>query len=283
VLTVGSLWQAASARSSSAANASQLDAAAIAKRADSVADREKETDELVKSLSKIDLLETGSQDLSDAADDQLKAAWNGSQEARRLVSHFAKADAVNVSPDASPGVRRRQAETSLARLKAFITDHRQKYVGQVQGADEFFALLDRRARQLEDEIGVYRQQDRMAEAEAAAKNDLDQGRYDACLKLLDSDPLAQAADADQLDRLRLLRKRAEYRQAWDALDRSGTATADSDLFHEIQAFLRKYPDPPSSAEHDLQAQLERRRDRLKSEISVHVLDEAGDLDTLLVE
>ncbi|HEV3338906.1 MAG TPA: hypothetical protein VG125_01075 [Pirellulales bacterium] len=282
VLTVGSLWQAAAARPSSAADAGQPDVAAIAKRADGVVEREKQTGDLCKSLPQIDLLETGGPDLPEAADDEFKAAWNRSQEARRLVSQYAKADVVNVPADASPRVRRRQAETSLARLKAFVMDHRQKYVGQVQGADEFFALLDRRARQLEDEIGVYHRQDRMADAEAAAKSDLDQGRYEACLKRLDTDPLAQATDADQLDRLQLLRKRAEYRLAWEALDQTG-ATAGSDLFNEIQAFLRKYPDPPSSAEHDLQAQLERRRDRLKSEISVHVLDEASDLDTLLVE
>ena len=283
VLTVASVWQAATARPSSAAEANQLDAAAIGKRATNVADHEKERAELVKSLPRIDLLETGGERLPDSADDELKAAWNVSQEARRLVSQYAKADAVHVSPDASPAVRRRQAQTSLARLKAFITDHQQNYVGQVDGADEFFALLERRTRQLEDEIGTYRREDQMAEAETATRNDLEQGRYEACLKRLDSDPLAQATEPDQLERLHLIRKRAEYRRDWEALDHMGTSGANSDLFNEMQAFLRKYPDPPSAAERDLQAQLERRRDRLKSEISVRVLDQAGDLDTLLVE
>src|SRR5262249_46619043 len=157
------------------------------------------------------------------------------------------ADAVHVSSDASPAVRRRQAQTSLARLKAFITDHRQNYVGQVEGADEFFGLLERRARQLEDEIGTYRREDQMAEAETAARNDLEQGRYEACLKRLDTDPLGQATEPDQIERLQLIRKRADYRRAWEALDRTGTSGADTDLFNEMQAFLRKYPDPPSPA------------------------------------
>ncbi|HWB12036.1 MAG TPA: hypothetical protein VG826_22615 [Pirellulales bacterium] len=283
VLTVASVWQAAGARPSSAADANQLDTGAIANRAAAVADREKERAELLKSLPRIDLLEAGGEPLPDSADEGLKAAWNGSQEARRLVSQYAKAGAVHVSPDGSPDVRRQQAEASLTRLKAFVTDHRQKYVGQVQGADEFFALLDRRVRQLQDEIGDYRRQDRLADAEAAARSDLDQGRYDACLKRLDTDPLAHVTDADQLERLQLVRKRAEYRRAWEALDRTETSGADGSLFNEMQAFLRKYPDPPSPAERDLQAQLERRRDRLKSEISVRVLDQAGDLDTLLAE
>jgi hypothetical protein len=283
ILTVASVWQAAAARPSTAAEANQLDAATIAKRANSVAEHEKERADLVKSLPRIDLLETASERLPESADNELKAAWNGSQEARRLVSQYAKADAVHISSDASAAVRRSQAQTSLTRLKAFITDHRQNYVGHVEGADEFFALLERRARQLEDEIGTYRREDQMAEAETAARNDLDQGRFEACLKRLDTDPLAQTTEPDQLERLHLIRKRAEYRQAWEGLDRAGASGADPDLFNETQAFLRKYPDPPSPAERDLQAQLERRRDRLKSEISVRVLDQASDLDTLLME
>jgi hypothetical protein len=283
VLTVASVWQAAGARSSSAAEANQIDTAAIAKRASGVAKREKERDELLKSLPRLDLLEVGGEPLPESADDGLKAAWNNSQDARRLVSQYARADVVRVSPDASSGVRRKQAETSLARLNAFITDQRQQYVGQVQGADEFFALLDRRARQLEDEIDAYRRQDHIDEAETDALNDLEQGRYEACLKRLDTDPLAQASEADRIERLQRIRKRAEYRRAWEALDRTETSAAEPALFNEMQAFLRKYPDPPSPAESDLQAQIERRRDRLKSEISVHVLDQAGDLDTLLVE
>ncbi|MGH7140166.1 MAG: hypothetical protein ACREHD_30880, partial [Pirellulales bacterium] len=83
--------------------------------------------------------------------------------------------------------------------------------------------------------------------------------------------------------LKMIRKRAEYRRVWEELDQAASTTADRDLFNKVQAFLRRYPDPPSKAEADLQAKLERRRDRLKHEISVHDLDQAGDLDTLLVE
>jgi hypothetical protein len=282
-LTGWSLWQAATAQSSPVPDLDQPDAAAIVKRSNGIAEQAKEKSDLVKSLAEIDLLETGGQELPDAVDDKLKTAWHASTLARRLAAQYAKAGPINFSPEASTAARRREAETSLARLREFISTERQNYVGKLHGAEEFFVLLDRRTRQIEEEIGSYRRQDQMAEAEAAAKNDLDQGRYDACLKRLDSDPLAQAADPDQADRLQLLHKRAEYRRAWEEIDRQGTSTADSDLFNEMQSFLRKYPDPPSSAERDLQTQLERRRDRLKSEISVHVLDQARDLDTLLAE
>lgn len=281
-LTGWSLWQAVAGAPPSAADAGQLDTAGVSKRAGAAASQAKEVQPLVQALTQTDLLDTNDRDLPDSADAKLKEAWSASQQTQRLVSKYAKAAPATSSTEASPTARRRQAETALARLHEFISAERQNYAG-VQGAADFFALLDRRAKQLQTEIEAYRRKDQVAEALAAVKSDLDQGRYEACLKRMASEPLAQAGDPDLIDELQTLRKRAEYRRGWEQLDRTDTAGGERDKFNEIQAFLRRFPDPPTAAEADLQAQIERRRDRLKSEISVHVLDQAPDLDTLLVE
>lgn len=282
-LTGWSVWRAATAQTPSAADADKSETAAIAERAQHASAEAKQSGELAKSLPQIDLLETTGPELPDWADDKLKEAWNDSIQARRLVSQFARLGHIDVSADASLRSRRREAETVLARLREFIASQRPNYVGQLTGADDFFAMLDGRAKQIEMQIAGYRREDDLADAEAAAKRDLDEGRYDACLKRLDSEPLAKATDTDQIDRLKLLRAKAQYRLDWDEIDHQGLMLAGGELFNKMQAFLRKYPDPPSPAERDLQVQLERRRDRLKSEMSVHVLDEARDLDVLLAE
>jgi hypothetical protein len=282
VLTGWSVWQAVLSDAAATPSANDFDTAEIAKRATVAADDVKKQEPLIRSLSATDLLDTNPADL-DAADVKLREAWSGSQQARRLLAKYARVGATTVPADASPAVRRRDAEAALTRLRGFVESEKQNFVGQVPGADDFFAMLERREHELEKEIDRYREKDRIAEAVAAVKNDLDLGRYDACLKRLAGDPLAKIADADLADELKQLRQRAEYRRAWDDLDRASASTADQDLFNQLQAFLRRYPGPPTAAEADLQAQLERRRDRLKSEISVHVLDQAADLDTLLVE
>ena len=285
-LTAWSLWQAAAGASPSAAGTDPLDTTSVTKRAATAADHAKDIQPLVQELTQTDLLEVGGSELTKPAEEELKAvaeAWNASQEAKRLVSKYAKAAATTFSTDASPTVRRREAEAALARLQEFISKERQNYVGQIEGADDFFALLDRRAKQLEAEIEAFRRKDQVAEALAAVKNDMEQGRYEACLKRLDTDPLAQAGNADLVGELQTLRKRAEYRRAWEQLDRTGGDSGSRDLFNELQAFLRRFPDPPTPAEADLQAQAEQRLDRLKSEMSVHILDQARDLDTLLLE
>lgn len=282
-LTGWSIWRAGTGDAPTANKESQPDTAEIAKRASSAAVEVKLQQPLVRELVERDLLDASETELPDSADAKLKQAWQGSQQARRLMSKYAHVGATNVSASAAPSVRRREAEAALARLRGFVESEKPNNVGVVAGADELFAMLERREKDLEKEIQTYREQDQINEAVAAVKGDLDQGRYDACLKRLDSEPLTQIADQALSDQLQLLRKRVEYRRVWDELDQTGTSTGDRDLYNKMQAFLRKYPDPPSPAERDLQAQLERRRDRLKSEISVHVLDEARDLDTLLTE
>lgn len=281
-LTGFSLWQAATAAAPATPNAEHLDTAKISKRASEAADGAAEQQPLVPSLASTDLLDANQADL-DAADAKLKEAWKGWQQARRLLSIYARLGATTVAADRPPAARRHEAEAVLTRLKAFVESEKQNFAGHVSGADDFFAMLKRREQDLEKEIDRYREQDRVVEAVAAVKNDLDQGRYDACLRRLDSDPLVGVADADLAEQLKDLRKRAQYRRDWEDLDHAPASVADRDLYAKVQAFLRRYPDPPTAAERDLQTQLERRRDFLKSEISVHDLDQADDLDTLLVE
>jgi hypothetical protein len=280
-LTGWSLWQAAAGAPPPTAQAGHLDTAAIAKLATAAAAQAKECQPLAKSLTEIELLETSGHELPDAADAKLKDAWKLSLQARQLVARYAKVTP-NLAAE-SPAARRREAEAALARLREFIKTEGPSYQGQLEGAEEFFTLLNRRVTHLEAEIDGYRRKDRMAEAVAGAHNDLDQGRFDACLRRLDGDPLAAASDPDLVDELQSLRKRAEYRRDWERIDQTTGGNDDTGLFNAIVVFLRRYPDPPTDRERDLQTQIEHRRDRLKSEIAVHVLDQAADLDTLLVE
>lgn len=281
-LTGFSLWHAATAGAPAMPAAEQLDTAKISKQVNEATTAIVGQEPLPPALAATDLLDANAADL-DAADGKLKDAWDGWQQARRLLSKYARLGATTVPADRPAAARRREAEAVLAKLKGFVDSEKQNFVGHVPGAEDFFAMLKRREHDLEKEIDVYREQDRVEEAVAAVKNDLDQGRYEACLRRLDSDPLVHATDADLAEKLKGLRKRAEYRGNWEELDHAAARVADRDLYGKIQAFLRRYPDPPTEAERDLQAQLERRRDRLKSEISVHDLDQADDLDTLLLE
>ncbi|HVX10961.1 MAG TPA: hypothetical protein VHC22_07270 [Pirellulales bacterium] len=281
-LTAWSLWEGVSGYATPVNNENPVISPTVEKRASAAIAAASEEQRLVQELAQTDPLGTRDPELPDTADAPLKEAWTGSQQARKLLSKFARVGKTNIPSDVAPNVQRHEAEAALARLKGFIDTEKPNSMGQLSGADDFFALLERRASDLQKEIGRFQQKDRIAEAAAAVQSDLDQGRYDACLKRLDREPLAQVADVDLSEQLQRLRKRAEYGRAWDVLDQTG-ATADRETLKKMEAFFRKYPDPPSAAERDRHAQLERRLDRLKSEISVHVLDQARDLDTLLSE
>jgi len=286
-LTGWSFWQAARGAAGSGGVGSPADTAEMVKRANALAGQAKLGSTFASQLAQADLLEAGGPSLDDPDDAKLKAAaeaWNHSRQARQLASKYAKAAAIHIADDAPSAARRREVEAAVSRLREFVSTERQNYVGQVDGADELFAMLDRRIHQLEAEIDGYKRKDQMAAALAAVKNDLDQGRYEACLKRLNGDPLAGASDADLVDELQKLRKRAEYRRAWeDLMAVSAASDGSRDSYNQIEAFLRRYPDPPTPAERDMQTQIEQSRDHLKSEMSVHLLDQARDLDTLLVE
>lgn len=286
-LTGLSFWQAARGPAASNATSAALDTGEVTKRSAATAEAAKQQEAFVAELLRANLLDANAEALADPADDKLKSAaegWNHSRQARELAAKFARAVGTNLSDDAPPAVRRRELEAAIGRLHEFISKERSNYVGQVEGADELFAMLDRRVHQFQAEIDSYKRKDRVAEAVASVKNDLEQGRYEACLKRLNTEPLAAANDPDLVDELQLLRKRAEYRRAWEDLEaKNPQASGDRDLFNQIEAFLRRYPDPPTPAERDLQTQIESRRDHLKSEMSVSNLDQARDLDTLLVE
>lgn len=281
-LTGFSLWQAARSAAPDMPKAEQLDTARISKLASEAAASAAERQSLVPSLTSTDLLDANQADL-DAADAKLKEAWEGWQQARRLLSKYARLGPTTIAAERPAAARLREAEAASARLKGFIEAEKQNFAGHVSGADDFFAMLQRRAQDLQKEIDGYSEQERLEAAVTAAKNDLEQGRYGPCLKRLDSDPLVRVDSPGLAAQLQELRKRAEYRRAWEELDHATARAADRDLYEKIRAFLRRYPDPPTPAEGDLQVRLERRRDRLKSEISVQDLDRADDLDTLLVE
>ncbi|HEX5446010.1 MAG TPA: hypothetical protein VFW87_19445, partial [Pirellulales bacterium] len=206
--------------------------------------------------------------------------WRQSEAARRLVKKYADLGLALPAADSSPVVRRQRAEQGLTKLRAF-TEQRTNFA-KVDGADDFFALLDHKAAQLENEIARYQQQDKVGDALALAIDDLNRGRYDACLKQLDVAPLSQAADADVVEQLRTLRKRAEYLRAYEELaSRTTGGPADRDLYNDLQTFLRRWPDPPTPAEADQQAKTEARRDRLKMELTVASLGQATNMDSLL--
>ena len=287
VLTGWSFWHAVRGPAASNGTSAAFDAGELGKRSAELAEEAKQEEAFAKELLRANLLDANADALADPADAKLQAAatgWNHSRQARELAAKFVRAAGTNLSDDATPAVRRRELEAAIGRLHDFIAKERSNYVGQVEGADELFAMLDHRVHQFEAEIDSFKRKDRVAEAVAAVKNDLEQGRYEACLKRLSADPLASANDPELRDDLQLLRKRAEYRRTWEDLEaKNSQANGGRDLYNQLEAFLRRYPDPPTPAENDLHAQIERQRDHLKSEMSVSNLDQARDLDTLLLE
>lgn len=282
-LTGWSLWEAVSNRPQPAAADEQRHAAAAGELAAGTAEKSKKDEAVVNELARTGLFDTISPELPRPASPALAKGverWQQSEAARRLVKKYADVGLVLPAADASPVVRRQRAEQSLTKLRAFA-EQRPNFA-KVDGADDFFALLDHKAAQLENEIAQYQQQDRLGDALALAIDDLNRGRYDACLKQLSGAPLAQAADADIVEQLRTLRKRAEYLKGYEELaSRTSGGPADRDLFNELEKFLRRWPDPPTRAEADQQAKIEERRDRLRMELTVASLGQSTNLDTLL--
>lgn len=283
-LTGWSLWRATSgpAEIDATADADNLDAAT--KLAEETAAHVETMSPVVAELARNDLLAARPDILSvEPGKTPLGAVvrgWRTSVDARRLVKKYADLNLASPSADAPPAARRRMAETRLAKLREFINGERSNFAE----AADFFSLLNHRAGELENDVLQFESQDRVAEARARAIDDLNRGRYDACLKALDSAVLAQVTDPELIEQLRTLRKRAEYLRAWSQLDaRRPASAADRDLFNALGEFLRTYADAPTPAETDMQAKIEARHNRLETELAVASLDEVSELDTLLVQ
>lgn len=281
-LTGWSLWRATSGSDQiDAAEAENLDAAK--KLADETAARVEAMSPVVAEIARNDLMAARPDILSvEPAKTPLGAVvqgWRTSVDARRLVKKYADLDLASPAADAQSAARRKMAEMRLAKLRAFIHDERSNF----DEAADFFSSLNHRAGELENEVLQFDSQDRVAEARARAIDDLNRGRYDACLKALDSAVLAQVSDPELIEQLRTLRKRAEYRRAWSQLDaRRPANAADRDLYNALGEFLRTYADAPTPAETDMQAKIEARHSRLETELAVASLDEVSELDKLLV-
>jgi hypothetical protein len=282
-LTGWSLWRATS-------GPAQLDAAAQADNLDTAKKLAEETTARVDTISPV-VRELTQTNLLAARPDILSAephktplgavvqGWRASVDARRLVRKYADLNLTSPPADAPPAVRRKLAQSRLDKLREFAKAERSNF----SEAGDFFSLLDHRAAELESEIAQFASQDLIDEARAQAIDDLNRGRYDACLKALDSAVLAQVTDPELVEQMRTLRKRAEYRRDFSRLDaRRPAGAADRDLYNAIGEFLRTYADPPTPAEADLQAKLEARHARLETELAVASLDEVTDLDALLV-
>ncbi len=283
VLTGWSLWAAIANGAAAPAAGDPRSAALVGELAVGAAEKSKKDEAVVNELARTGLFDTISPELPPPASPALVKGverWRQSEAARRLVKKYADLGLVLPAADSSPVVRRQRAEQGVTKLRAFA-EQRTNFA-KVDGADDFFALLDRKAAQLENELARYQQQDRVGDALALAIDDLNRGRYDACLKQLDGAPLVQAADADVVAQLRTLRKRAEYLRAYDGLaSRTSGGPADRDLFNDLEKFLRRWPDPPTRAEADQQAKIEERRNRLKMELTVASLGQATNMDSLL--
>lgn len=282
-LTGWSLWQAVADRADAPAAGDQRSAALIGEEAAGTAVKSQKDEAVVNELARTGLFDTLSPELPPPASPALAKGvdrWRQSEAARRLVKKYADLGLVLPAADSTPVVRRQRAEQGVTKLRTFA-EQRANFA-KVDGADEFFALVDRKTTQLENEIARYQQQDRVGDALALAIDDLNRGRYDACLKQLGGAPLAEAADANIVEQVRTLSKRAEYLKAYEELSsRTSGGPADRDLFNDLEKFLRRWPDPPTRAETDQQANIEQRRDRLKMELTVASLGQATNMDSLL--
>lgn len=280
-LTGWSLWEAVSDGDPPAAN--EQHAAAVGELAADSAEKSQKDEAVVNELARTGLLDTLPHELPRPASPALGKGvegWRQSEAARQLVKKYADAAVVLPAADAPAVVRRQRAEQALNKLRDFA-QQRANFSG-VDGADDFFALLDHKAGQLENDLAKYQQQDRVGDALALAIDDLNRGRYDACLKQLAAAPLAQAKEAEVVEQLRTLRKRAEYLGAYEVLAaRTSSGSVDRDLFNDLEKFLRRWPDAPTPAEADRQEKIEDRRDRLKMELTVASLSQASNMDSLL--
>lgn len=242
---------------------------------------------LLRALERTDLLAAKPRELSAGENARLKRlidAWRTSQEARTLAARYAAAAPLPLDDDASLSARRVHTEDTLARLREFVADQRKASAGQLAGAEALFKLLDQRSKKLQGELAGYRRQDNMLASLQQASDDLDAGRYDECLAILASDSLNGMREGEAGARAQLLRKRAEYRQAGEALlARQPGGEADRQLYHAVESFLQRHPNPPAPTEAKLQAQLARKSDDLRLAVAIADLANPPDLETLLVQ
>ncbi|HUY87906.1 MAG TPA: hypothetical protein VMV10_04140 [Pirellulales bacterium] len=242
---------------------------------------------LVEALAKTDLLARQPHALPATESDTLGAiveTWKRSEHARSLAMNCLTALPPPVEDDAPAAARRRGADLAARRLQDFLAAEREPAATHGLGADTFFKLVAERSKRLENEVAQYKREDNIASALDQAADDLNAGRYEACLALLASEPLGGLHEGDVGERVDALRKRAEYRQAAEELiSRRPDGEADRDLKRAIESFLRRYPTPPSPAEADLRTQLLHRRDALTLAITIAELADPPDLETLLVQ
>ena len=262
-----------------------IDVKAIGALADDAAARGEAEASFVAQLAETDLLDTRPANLPPVEGDRLKSLaskWRQSAEARALVVKYQAIHALAVNPAAEPLERERQAKEALEVLQNFITKERPGSLAQVGGAEGFFNLLSQRVERLKAEIAGYDTQSTIVEALGKATDDANAGKAEACLARLDKEPLTLARDAETKAKLQALRRRAEFRLAADRLQkRKPAAPADRDLLRTIEDFLRRFPEPPSEAERDLHAQIQRRHDRLKVDIAIADLAQPAELESML--
>jgi len=264
-----------------------VDVKAIGTLADDAAARGEEEASFVAQLAETDLLDTRPVNLPPAKADRLKSLaskWKQSAEARALLVKYHAIHATGVDPAAEPLQRERQAKEALEVLEKFITKERPGSLAQVGGAEGFFNLLGQRVERLKAEIAGYDTRSSIVEALDKATDEVNAGKADACLARLDKEPLTLARDAETKAKLQALRRRAEFRLAADRLqERKQASQADRELLRTIDDFLHRFPEPPSEAERELHAQLQRRHDRLKVDIAIADLAQPADLESMLAQ
>ncbi|HUY34930.1 MAG TPA: hypothetical protein VMV69_19440 [Pirellulales bacterium] len=262
-----------------------VDVAATTRLADDTAARCEEARSFIAQLAETDLLDARPAELAPAKSDRTKSLagkWRQSVEARALLVKYHALQVRAVDSAAEPGQRERQAKEAVRALEQFITAERP--AAQVPGADVFFDLLGRRVERLKAEIAGYDTQSSIADALGKASDEMNAGKAEACLARLDNEPLTLARDAQTQVKLQALRRRAEFRLAADRLQqRKPALPADRDLLRALEDFLHRFPEPPSEAERDRRAQLQRRRDRLKVDIAIADLAQPTDLETMLTQ
>lgn len=242
---------------------------------------------LIQALAQTDLLARQPHALPATEGDPLGAvvqAWRRSEEARILTMKYLAVAPASVDEDAPAATRRETAEIGARRLHEYLSAEREAAASKGLGAEGFFKLVAERTKRLQAEAARYQRQDEIVNALSRATDDLNAGRYADCLALLASEPLTDTREGETGQKIELLRKRAEYRQAAEELaSRRAAGKADRELEQAIENFLRRHPTPPSPAEAELRAQLIRRRDDLVLAITIADLANPPDLETLLVQ
>lgn len=242
---------------------------------------------LVEALAKTDLLARQPHPLPEVQSEALAAvvaSWKRSEQARELAMKCLIALPPPADADAPASARRQTADLASRRLHEFLTAEQGPAAAHGLGAETFFKLVAERSKRLETEVAEYKREDSIASALDQAADDLNAGRYEACLAVLASEPLGGLHEGEVGERAALLRKRAEYRQtAEELISRRPDGEADRDLKRAIESFLRRHSAPPSPAEAELRTQLLGRRDALALAITIADLADPPDLETLLVQ